>query len=150
MLKFREALEDCDMHDLGFVGDAFTWRNHHHNAASYTRERLDRAVANSTWRARFSLVRVINGDPRHSDHRPIILEPGVREKIHWREPLQVMKKFEARWLEEEECSERVRKAWERAVEGEVNLMEIQSQVLRELWKWDNEILGALENRIKKC
>ena len=64
--------------------------------------------------------------------------------------MQVMKKFEARWLEEEECSERVREAWERAVEGEVNLMEIQSQVLRELWKWDNEILGALEKRIKKC
>jgi len=150
MLKFREALEDCDLHDLGFVGDAFTWRNHHRNVASYTRERLDRAVANSAWRARFPLVWVINGDPRHSDHRPIIVEPGAREKNHWRAPLQVMKKFEARWLEEEECSERVREAWEWAVEGEVNLMEIQSQVLRELWKWDNEILGALEKRIKKC
>ena len=149
MLKFREALEDCDLHDLGFVGDAFTWRNHHRNVASYTRERLDRAVANSAWRARFPLVWVINGDPRHSDHRPIIVEPGAREKNHWRAPLQVMKKFEARWLEEEECSERVRKAWERAVEGEVNLMEIQSQVLRELWQWDREVLGGIGEKNKK-
>ena len=64
--------------------------------------------------------------------------------------MQVMKKFEARWLEEEECSERVRKAWERAVEGEVNLMEIQSQVLRELWQWDREVLGGIGEKNKKC
>ena len=49
MLKFREALEECDLHDLGFVGDGFTWRNHHHWTASYVRERLNRAVANSAW-----------------------------------------------------------------------------------------------------
>jgi hypothetical protein len=107
MAKFREALEDCDLHDLGFVGDAFRWRNHHHRAASYTKERLDRAVANSAWCARFPLVRVINGDPRHSDHRSIIVEPGAKEKTSWRKPLEIMKKFEARWLEEEECAERV-------------------------------------------
>jgi hypothetical protein len=151
MLKFREVLEECDLHDLGFVGDAFTWRNHHHNASSYTRERLDRAVANSAWRARFPLVRVINGDPRHSDHSPIIVEPGAKEKTHWREPLEVMKKFEARWLEEEECSERVQEAWEIAIsEGGVSLLEIQSQVLGELWQWDREVLGALEKRIKNA
>lgn len=61
MLKFREVLEECDLHDLSYVRDAFTWRNRHHNATSYTRERLDRAVANSAWRACFPLVRVING-----------------------------------------------------------------------------------------
>jgi len=83
MLKFREVLAECDLHDLGFVGDAFTWRNHHHNLSSYTRERLERAVANSAWRARFPLVRVINGDPRHSDHRPIIVETGDKVKAHW-------------------------------------------------------------------
>lgn len=25
--RFKEALEDCDLHDLGFAGDVFTWRN---------------------------------------------------------------------------------------------------------------------------
>lgn len=110
MLKFREALEECDLHDLGFIGDAFTWQNHHHDASSYIRERLDRAVANSAWRVRFPLVRVINGDPRHLVHRPIIVELGLEKKSHWREPLEIMKKFEVRWLEEEECSSRVEEA----------------------------------------
>jgi hypothetical protein len=151
MVKFREALEDCGLHDLGFVGDAFTWRNHHHNATSYTKERLDRAVANSEWRARFPLVRVINGEPRHSDHQPIIIEPGAKERIMWRKPLQVMKKLEVRRLVEEDCFERVEGAWEKAIsDGHVSLMEIQSRVLGELWEWDCTVLGALQKRIKNA
>lgn len=63
MVNFRQCLEDCDLHDLGFIGDMFTWRNHHHSAASYTKERLDRAVANTAWRCSFPLVKVVNGDP---------------------------------------------------------------------------------------
>jgi hypothetical protein len=96
MAKFRETLQDCGLHDLGFVGDAFTWRNHHHSAGSYTKERLDSVVANSDWCACFPLVHVINGDPRHSDHWPIIVDPGAKEKIQWEKPLEVMRKFEAR------------------------------------------------------
>ncbi|EEC79287.1 hypothetical protein OsI_20089 [Oryza sativa Indica Group] len=111
------ALEDCQLHDLGFVGDAFTWRNHHHLASNYIKERLDRAVANGAWRARFPLVRVINGDPRHSDHRPVIVETGATKKQQWGQPLEIMQKFEARWLEEEECQARVEEAWANALEG---------------------------------
>lgn len=73
MDRFREALEFCELRDLGFEGDIFTWRNHNHNANEYIRERLDRAVANDQWRMHFPGVRVINGDPRHSDHRPVII-----------------------------------------------------------------------------
>lgn len=45
MDRFRDALEECQLHDLGFEGDIFTWRNHNHNAEDYIRECLDRAVA---------------------------------------------------------------------------------------------------------
>ena len=72
MEDFRKALEDCDLHDLGFTGDPFTWRNNHHVAASYKRERLDRAVANSTWRNNFSLVKVITTG-----------RPSISDKIWW-------------------------------------------------------------------
>jgi hypothetical protein len=79
MEKFRRALDDCGLQDLGFVGDIFTWRNHHHNVAGYIRERLDRAVACGEWRWANPLVRVINGDPRHSDHRPVIVDTGDKQ-----------------------------------------------------------------------
>jgi exonuclease III len=107
MEKFRQALEDCELHNLGFVGDAFTWRNHHHCAASYMRERLDRAVANGAWRSLFPLVQVINREPRHSDHRPIIVDVGEREDGRSYKPMEILHKFEACWLEEDECMTRV-------------------------------------------
>lgn len=105
--------------------------------------RLDRAVANNAWRSKFLLVRVINEDPRHSDHRPIIVEPGAKEKVQWRKRVEMMRKFEARWLEEEECGARVEEAWEQALTGDdVSLMEIQSRVLQELWVWDRGAWGS--------
>jgi hypothetical protein len=45
MDKFKEALDDYGLHDLGFEGDVFTWRNNSHISEHYIRERLDRAVA---------------------------------------------------------------------------------------------------------
>lgn len=90
MANFRQALEDCELHDVGFVGDPYTWWNNHHDVRSYTRERLDRAVANSTWRARFPLARALNGDSRHSDHRPIILDTGNLGSGEWSRPMEVM------------------------------------------------------------
>lgn len=74
MDAFRRALEACELNDLGYVGDPFTWRNNWRDAAGYTRERLDRAVANVGWRCLFPLYKIIKGDPRHSDHRPVIAE----------------------------------------------------------------------------
>ena len=105
MRKFRLALEDCDLHNLGFVGDPFTWRNNHHMAARFTKERLDRAVANTAWRCLFPLVRVTNGDPRHSDHRPIIIDVGSRDSREWSEHVEIVPKFEAKWLEEDDCEQ---------------------------------------------
>ena len=40
MNRFRQALVDCDLLDMGFVGARFTWANRH------TKERLDRACQN--------------------------------------------------------------------------------------------------------
>ena len=151
MEKFRQALEDCELHDLGFVGDAFTWRNHHVSASSFIKKRLDRAVANGEWRARFPLVRVVNGDPRHSDHRPIIVDLGDNNSGRKYNSGDVSRKFEARWLEEEECSAGVEEAWCQVLgEGEADMMEFQRKLLSELWSWDKEVLGELERRIKNA
>lgn len=73
MDKFKEALDGYGLHDLGFEGDVFTWRNNSHTSEHYIRERLDRAVADGDWRGRFPGYRVINGDQRHSNHRPVIV-----------------------------------------------------------------------------
>jgi hypothetical protein len=73
MDQFKEALEECGLSDLGYTGDPFTWRNNNHSSDQYIHKRLDRAVADGLWRARFLAFKVNNGDPRHSDHRPMIV-----------------------------------------------------------------------------
>lgn len=100
--RFRCALEMCEMHDLGFIGDVFTWRNKQTKGNTHIRERLNRVVANPEWRAKFPLVLVKNGDTYHSDHRPVVMslegQPAVR-----RSNGNGCSKFEASWLQEEDC-----------------------------------------------
>lgn len=148
--RFRNVLEDCKLEDLGFVGDAFTWRNHHHNVEGYIRERLDRAVANEEWRYLFPLVRVINGDPHHSDHRPLIVECGERVPTIHGGSRDFSTKFEAKWFEEEDCFGRVEKVWNEAlVLGQLEMVQIQRKILGDLRNWERNVLGELERRIIK-
>jgi exonuclease III len=149
MDKFRSALEFCELDDLGFSGDPYTWRNNSHLADTYIKERLDRAVANMEWRMHFPAYKVINGDPRHSDHRPVIvlLEP---EPFLNRPKVTAQPKFEARWLEEEQCEEVVHNAWSMALlSGDVVVAEAIRRVGSDLHSWSREVLGDLKNRIKK-
>jgi hypothetical protein len=110
MDKFKMALEDCGLDDLGFVGDTFTWRNHSHTADNYIRERLDRVVATNSWRRRFPAYKVINSDPRHSDHRPIIVDTCGALCTRRTSDRNPGPHFEARWLEEEACKDIVENA----------------------------------------
>lgn len=59
--------------DLGWKGKMFTWNNRHEDG-TFTKERLDRVVANSRWSKLFG-----NGDfkiltSRFSDHKPLFLK----------------------------------------------------------------------------
>lgn len=52
---------------------------------------------------------MLNGDPKHSDHRPIIISTELRENA-----VVKMNKafyFEVGWLEEERCEEVVKEGW---------------------------------------
>ncbi|KAI4979941.1 hypothetical protein ZWY2020_016694 [Hordeum vulgare] len=132
--RFKEALEFCELDDLGFVGNVFTWRNHSHSMDKYVRERLDRVVATPSWRQRFLAYKVINSEPRHSDHMPVIVDTHGG----------------ARWLEEEDCKSIVENSWARRVqvEGE-GVMSAVKGVLGELTDWIGNTLGDLEKRISR-
>ena len=114
MGNFRAALYDCGLQDLGCIGDKYNWRNHSHVAANYIKERLDRAVASRSWCMRFPAYKVLNGDPYHSDHRPVIVyvERPNSEIIY--KNTAHMFRFEAKWLQEEECQTIVNNAWAKA------------------------------------
>lgn len=111
MESFGLALFECGLRDLGFEGDKYTWRNHNHDANLYIKERLDRAVGSRNWCARFPAYRVLNGDPHPSDHRSItIFVEGSNRASIGRSGAHIFK-FEAKWIQEEDCEAVVNNAW---------------------------------------
>lgn len=71
---FREALADCTLHDLGYMGHAFKWSNRRRRkAGGEVRERLDRAAATASWCELFPLAVVKHLVASTSDHDPILL-----------------------------------------------------------------------------
>jgi hypothetical protein len=64
---FRSVLDDCLLADLGFQGAPFTWSNHKSDGM-FTKERLDRALANQEWCSIFPAFKVDVLAARTSDH----------------------------------------------------------------------------------
>ncbi|XP_073367527.1 uncharacterized protein [Aegilops tauschii subsp. strangulata] len=150
MESFRIALADCGLRDLGFKGDKFTWRNNNHDAKYYIKERLDRAVASREWCNRFPTYTVLNGDPRHSDHRPVTIQIEAKMKIPRAVNGRNFFRFEARWLDEEECEVIVNNAWNDAnLQHGGNVAQGLQRVAANLKNWDENVLGDLQKRIKQ-
>ena len=69
---FGDALESCQLQDLGYKGYPFTWNNKRPSEAN-TKIKLDRAVANKDWIGKFQMSKVIHLSAHASDHLPILL-----------------------------------------------------------------------------
>jgi hypothetical protein len=72
MAAFREAIEDCELSDLGFTGPRFTWNNRHTDN-SFIQERLDRALGSWEWCLLFPGAAVAVLEAICSDHNPILV-----------------------------------------------------------------------------
>ena len=69
--SFREALESCQLEDLGYRGYPYTWNNKRPGDAN-TKMRLDRVVATKPWRDKFQLSTVNHFSPHASNHLLIV------------------------------------------------------------------------------
>ena len=103
------------MEDVGYEGDKFTWRNNNHSEEGYIRERLDRVVVNLEWQELYLNFKVVNGDPRHSNHHPLVIDTGevVRQQVDKGGDIW----FKATWVEEEACRTVVKDAWDKSMLG---------------------------------
>jgi endonuclease/exonuclease/phosphatase (EEP) superfamily protein YafD len=69
--------------DLGFCGPKYTWSNGR-SGRDFTRERLDRAVANNNWSMLFDVVEVNVLARSSSDHNPLLMSFSNTKDIQWR------------------------------------------------------------------
>lgn len=139
---FQQALNDCSLDDLGYVGDKFTWQR------GRIRERLDRGVVNDSWRQLYPDAAIIHMGYSDSDHRPILLDTEYHVV---RPEVTRQKRFEAGWIEEKTFAEVASNAWSAAqvhtpgatIREKLNLMHDG------LHEWDRRILKKPQKRLRK-
>ena len=108
MEEFGIALDSCGLLDLGFHGYPFTWNNKRPGGAN-TRQRLDRAVANTKWRSKFSASTITHLMSHTSDHLPSLMHSRL-DKV-FRSSGTCGFKFEEGWLLWADCEQTVEEAW---------------------------------------
>ncbi|KAL3527196.1 hypothetical protein ACH5RR_011852 [Cinchona calisaya] len=97
MELFRSALDGWGLHDLGFIGNIFTWFRGR-SSRTLVCGILDRACASAEWSQCFPFSEVELSFPHKSDHCPIVLHikgsavenfkrgfnvERQRSKMHW-------------------------------------------------------------------
>ena len=73
MKAFHDALDECGLKDLGYLGDKFNWKGKRQGGMVF--ERLDRAVANNQWSFLNPGTTIHHLNSHSSDHKPIVITP---------------------------------------------------------------------------
>lgn len=76
MEGFRNTITNCELQNMGFVGNKFTWAM---TKGGGIKVWLDRRLATQSWIDLFPAFRLVHLKPTSSDHIPILLEWEVRK-----------------------------------------------------------------------
>jgi len=130
----------------------YTWSNRRADG-SFTRERLDRAMANPEWCTLFPSFSVLTMAARTSDHSPILVSFSPHQLDRQGQgPVRRSFKFEASWTSDVECGEVISTAWSNDKTGEIPSEGIQRRLgacQRALLSWSGQKFGKVEDDIKR-
>nr|XP_023914857.1 uncharacterized protein LOC112026404 [Quercus suber]XP_023926100.1 uncharacterized protein LOC112037486 [Quercus suber] len=131
----KELLFELNAVDLGYSGNNFTWARGKWGKASIKR-RLDRGVANISWRLAFPRATITHLGAIKSDHALILLDTNTSDSFAHR-PFR----FEAIWLRDDRCSDVIEEAWKGKVSGSefIKLYKKQVATREALCKWNKEV-----------
>ncbi|GMI85140.1 hypothetical protein HRI_002183300 [Hibiscus trionum] len=107
MEAFRAVLRDCELSDLGFTGNWYTWECGR-LVTNNVRERLDRGVASDSWRDYFPNFSVTHLNHSISDHCPLLFDtantPASNSYRAWF-------RFDANWTLDPDCEDIISSFW---------------------------------------
>jgi hypothetical protein len=142
---FNETLNYCDLIDLGYQGNIYTWANNQ-SGSHHIKERLDRFCVNSNW---------IQSFPRYnnkyllrytSDHCPIFLEFYDVNESRSTYNTPRLKRFEQLWAQDQECTQIVKNMWKYSSDDSIHKLQF---TMESLFEWGKSKFGELPKEIKK-
>lgn len=140
---FREAINDCGLIDLGFVGGKVTWEKSR-GKTDWVQERLDREFANNGWCELFPQAELQVWDVSTSDHLSIFLQLHKQVYVTRRKHF----KFENVWLREDECRQIVQNGWDDA--GERDITEKIMFCGTKLQEWGGGVNKEYREKLQLC
>lgn len=140
MNLFINVLEHGNLHDLGWMGEKFTWSNMHEDE-TYTKERLDRVLSNQSWLDGNGNYKVDSFVAICSDHRPLMLDCGLNE-LEPRRGIPSSFHYELNWGREEGCTSLVATKWKKGIARRELLESVQAKLEtcgKGLRKWSKNL-----------
>ncbi|GKU97282.1 hypothetical protein SLEP1_g10449 [Rubroshorea leprosula] len=138
---YLDCMNNCNMVDLGLIGNRFTWVNMHFSN-QLIKERLDRAWANLDWKLNFPEASLFHLPRTHSDHCPILLDlnplcprPGCRPP-----------KLEKFWIEHPDFQDINHKVW---VDNNLNTTKCLELTMNQAKAWSQATFGNIFKKKKK-
>jgi exonuclease III len=142
--QFLNTLNNCELFDLGYHGNKFTWANNQEDT-HHIKERLDRFCANLAWTNYFPRFTNYHLLRFTSDHSPILLE--FWDKFTCRTANHHSKhliRFEEVWSHEKESFKIVQDTWVTTQGDSVAKCKV---VLHQLHHWGLKKFGDIPCRI---
>ncbi|XP_042950057.1 uncharacterized protein LOC122282168 [Carya illinoinensis] len=128
MERFREALYECDLVDLGYIGAKYTWSNKREGRA-FTKERLDRGFGNSSWIQPFENCYNYVLPTITSDHAPLLISC-----CNFEDPTTTKRKifrYEASWGKKPDCKKIIQDAWNQGRRGTGSMDKIKASLRKQ-------------------
>ncbi|KAK1697051.1 hypothetical protein QYE76_013748 [Lolium multiflorum] len=146
---FRDAVDVCELVDLGFEGSMWTFEKRV-VGGSFCRVRLDRALATPAWNARFPLATVNHLTGVTSDHKPIILRWAETRRERRRMEDKIFR-YELMWESHEQFRPHVADSWQ--AQGPAGTMtELKAKLTRlssSLDVWGRNTFGSVQKEIRE-
>jgi hypothetical protein len=142
---FRDAVDVCELMDLGFVGNPWTFEKRV-VGGSFCRVRLDRALATSCWSSRFPLATLSHLTGVASDHSPILLRQEPAHVL----PRTRLFRYEAMWEAHDDFRPTMESAWLSAPCTTMQELERKLKTLSgSLDAWGKETFGHVRKETRE-
>lgn len=141
--SFGSTIEECQLKDMGFVGNEFTWERSR-GTTEWIQQRLDRGFSNHEWQNMFPRASVKVLEVSTSDHLPLLLELNRLMYV----PKSKKFRFENGWIREEQCLKLVQESWNQT-EG-MSITEKVEYYCLKLEEWGGGRMQEIRKKIQNC